>query len=108
MGLDQYAYARKGGDSILICEWRKHADLQGWMETLYKSRGGKEVFNCIDLKLSEDELLRLKNTHRNLEQAEGFFWGESSAYKQDATEAFITDALDYIKRGYTIVYSSWW
>jgi len=50
MGLDQYAFARKGeplddfdGNSsseeeIEICYWRKHPNLQGWMENFLTDR----------------------------------------------------------------------
>ncbi len=46
MGLDQYAYRRgskietavdfeQEGTDELIYQWRKHANLQDWMESLY-------------------------------------------------------------------------
>ena len=40
MGLDQYAFAEKGGEQEEIFYWRKHANLQGWMENLYIRRHG--------------------------------------------------------------------
>ena len=109
MGLDQYAFARKEGqEDIEIAYWRKHADLQGWMENLYHSRGGKRQFNCIDLKLKECDLNRLEKGHRDLSIAEGFFWGSSNSNKVEATARFIEEARERMKEGYTIIYSSWW
>jgi hypothetical protein len=108
MGLDQYAYAQKSDERTKICQWRKHSNLQGWMQNLYESRGGKESFNCIDLKLEEEDLLKLKAEHNTLEAASGFFWGESTTEDIAETEEFIGIALEYLNRGYTIVYSSWW
>ena len=85
MGLDQYAYARKGApetetrefeyldeqgikqtqtevhviykDEIELAYWRKHPNLQGWMEQLYRSKGGDERdFNCVDVVLTAADL----------------------------------------------------
>jgi|15BtaG_2_1085339.scaffolds.fasta_scaffold01022_4 hypothetical protein len=114
MGLDQYAYAQKGSDfdnldeKILIAQWRKHANLQGWMEDLYRLRGGTDEFNCVSLRLSEDDILRLGREHRNLSATTGFFFGETIPEKVEQTEEFIDLALSYISKGYAIVYSSWW
>jgi hypothetical protein len=108
MGLDQYAYAQMDGERVELAYWRKHANLQGWMERLYVSRGGKESFNCIDLKLTEDDILKLAREHKSLETTGGFFWGTTTPEKTEATEDFINEALHYILDGWTIVYSSWW
>ena len=57
MGLDQYGFARKSGhQDIEIMYWRKHANLEGWMAGLYRERGGKKEFNCVELKLTEGNL----------------------------------------------------
>lgn len=108
MGLDQWAFARKGEEEIELMCWRKHANLQGWMENLYKERGGKECFNCVDLKLTPDDLVRLDKEHRNLEKASGFFWGETSEEAIEDTQEFINDAFVKLTEGYEIIYSSWW
>lgn len=108
MGLDQYAFARKNDENIEIQYWRKHANLEGWMANLYASRGGKGDFNCVDLKLQREDLLNLQATHRNLDTAVGFFWGQTTDYKVEATEEFIEKALGYLDDGYEIVYTSWW
>lgn len=139
MGLDQYAYARKGApetetrefeylddqgikqtqtevnviytDQIELAYWRKHPNLQGWMEQLYRSKGGDEDFNCVDVELTLDDLndLAIDITEGMLPTTEGFFFGSDSdeRYKEGDLE-FIRTAREHIKQGYKIVYTSWW
>ena len=39
----------------------KHPNLHGWMERLYRTRGGKEdKFNCVNIQLTADDLQKLK------------------------------------------------
>ena len=108
MGLDQYAFATKGEDKIELMYWRKHANLQGWMEELYSSKGGTEVFNCIPVELDEYDLDKLESEFNKLEVATGFFWGSSRPEDDETTADFISKAREYIKKGYTIEYDSWW
>lgn len=108
MGLDQFAYARKGEEEIKLMYWRKHANLQGWMESLYGERGGKQSFNCVELKLTPEDLLRLDKEHRNLKKESGFFWGETTEQKIKDTQDFIDDAFAKLTDGYEIIYTSWW
>ena len=67
MGLDQYAFARKGEPirnrleteyevEHEIAYWRKHPNLQGWMEQLWREKGGEGEFNCVDVELTLDDL----------------------------------------------------
>jgi hypothetical protein len=110
MGLDQYAFTRKAGEKdTQISQWRKHADLEGWMSELYYEKGGTEdVFNCVELTLTKEDLLRLKDEYQNLEQASGFFWGTSGKYEEIQTGDFIKSALEAIDAGYEVIYTSWW
>ena len=109
MGLDQYAYARKAGkEDRQIMYWRKHSDLEGWMADLYRDRGGKGEFNCIELKLAACDLERLESEYKDLKPARGFFWGESHPSDNDKTEDFISMAYKEIEDGYEIIYTSWW
>jgi hypothetical protein len=90
MGLDQYAYAACAvlpglelaeGDIEKIGEWRKHNRLQGWMEALYRDKGGDaEVFNCVDVDITLDDLDALETAinGRDLPQTSGFFFGDDS------------------------------
>lgn len=109
MGLDQYAIARKDGEEQReLAYWRKHADLEGWMSNLYASRGGTGDFNCVELQLFKADVEKLEGEHRNLETATGFFWGESSKEKVEATQEFIESAKDLLDDGWIIIYTSWW
>lgn len=123
MGLDQYATARRGEaktddegytyyeDSMELAYWRKHPNLQGWMQDLYYEKGGEEEFNCVDLELTLEDLDALEESldEEALPETAGFFFGtDSSDYYAEADREFIREARAAIKQGYTIVYSSWW
>jgi hypothetical protein len=71
MGLDMYAFAtaeQLAGSVDFTAEaaseiyyWRKHPNLHGWMERLYRNKGGKEdSFNCVNIQLTADDLQRLE------------------------------------------------
>ena len=123
MGLDQYATARRGEaktddegytyyeDSMELAYWRKHPNLQGWMEDLYHEKGGEEEFNCVDLQLTLEDLDALEESldEEALPETAGFFFGtDSSDYYAEADREFIVQARAAIKQGYTVIYSSWW
>ena len=139
MGLDQYAVARKGeprkvpqtwtttdadgneeevveyynewDDTIQLAEWRKHPNLQGWMEELWYEKGGEGEFNCVDLELTLEDLDALEATldEEALPETAGFFFGtDSSDYYAETDREFIVQARAAIKQGYKVIYSSWW
>ena len=139
MGLDQYATARKGeprkvpqtwtttdadgneeevveyynewDDTIELAEWRKHPNLQGWMENLWYEKGGEGEFNCVELELTLENLDALEATldEEALPETAGFFFGgNADDYYAEADREFIVQARAAIKQGYTVVYSSWW
>ena len=139
MGLDQTAIARKGeprkvkseytytdldgtehkgveeylewDDSIELATWRKHPNLQGWMQELYYEKGGGEEFNCVDLELTLDDLNALEATldEEELPETTGFFFGSNADdHYAEADREFIVLARAAIKQGYTVVYNSWW
>ena len=74
MGLDMYAYvvpkeAAIDGVNVnknlynsfeLFWDWRKHHDLHGWMEQLYRKKGGIEEFNCQYVELTIHDLDQLE------------------------------------------------
>jgi len=43
-----------------IAYWRKHPNLQGWMEQLWREKGGKGEFNCVDVELTREDLKQLE------------------------------------------------
>lgn len=109
MGLDQYGLARKKGkEDTLLMQWRKHANLEGWMHRLYERKGGIGDFNCVELYLTKADILRLQESYMNLKKAEGFFWGVSEPSDDKATASFIEKALEYLDADYDIIYYSWW
>jgi hypothetical protein len=109
MGLDQWARANKEGcDEVEIMTWRKHADLQKWMEQLFRDRGGEGQFNMVDLPLIVDNLNELEQNYLHLEKGAGFFWGETTIDDIEDTKTFIDEARKLIMRGWNISYTSWW
>ena len=139
MGLDQSAVARKGeprkvkseytytdhdgnehegveeylewDDTIELAYWRKHPNLQGWMEDLYHEKGGEEEFNCVDLELTLDDLDALEASldGADLPKTVGFFFGQDSDdHYIEQDREFVREARAAIKQGYTVIYSSWW
>ena len=112
MGLDQYAHTRQPADSEFKTElfyWRKHADLQGWMEALWYSKGGEEVFNMVELDLTSEDLDQLaKDMATGLKTTQGFFFGQSYPEDTEATLEFITKAREELAKGRKVSYWSWW
>jgi len=139
MGLDQYAVARKGeprtvkseytytdqdgvekegfeeylewDDTIQLAEWRKHPNLQGWMQELYYEKGGEGEFNCVDLELTLNDLNALEATldEEELPETVGFFFGSNADdHYAEADREFIVQARAALKQGYKVFYSSWW
>ena len=139
MGLDQYATARKGeprkvpqtwtttdadgneeevveyynewDDTIELAEWRKHPNLQGWMEELWYEKGGEGEFNCVELELTLEDLDALEATldEEALPETAGFFFGNNADdHYAEADREFIVQARAAIKQGYKVIYSSWW
>jgi hypothetical protein len=128
MGLDMYAYAVKNTPKLQEidqnyseCEvldndlhyWRKHHNLHGWMEKLYRKKGGQaESFNCVSVRLHREDLINLQAAilKMKLPQTAGFFFGdnppndESNEYDFE----FIIKALIEIDKGNAVYYTSWW
>lgn len=124
MGLDQFAYAVDyNGEREELATWRKHPNLQGWMENLWESKGkpglddanmggnGMSDFNCIPLGLNVDDLDDLEDAVRGsgLPSTVGFFFGNDSDdyYKLQDLE-FIRKARQAIDNGKSVMYDSWW
>lgn len=127
MGLDMYAYAVKttkrgrvdvrltpdhGDEVIDLRQWRKFNNLHGWMERLYREKGGKkESFNCTTVRLTKADLMRLWREAPYLEATPGFFFGGLRDLDEEDVKnirAFCTDGIECIQAGYKIFYDSWW
>ncbi len=146
MGLDQYAYvaARAGqraeywdgaeldqyGKAVNtkvsepreLAYWRKHPNLQGWMESLWKKKmheANKELpesewdssFNGIELELTAEDLDALERAVKKhqLPKTSGFFFGNDSDqhYYQNDLE-FIKNARAELFMGLKVFYNSSW
>ncbi len=127
MGLDMYAFTVNadsvgdkatdvalGDNAMEICYWRKFNALHGWMEDLYRLKGGsKESFNCTTVRLTLKDLDRLEmDTGNNkLVPRNGFFFGQTDEiYPEDleSVPVFIKTAREAISDGKAVFYDSWW
>lgn len=140
MGLDMYAYAaaREGqnreywesvewdaeaGDyknseltkPIEIAYWRKHPNLHGWMEALWRSRvineDIEESFNGIELGLTWEDIDQLEQDINEgaLPGTSGFFFGDDADdyYREDDLK-FIREARSQLFMGLKVFYNSSW
>ena len=133
MGLDMYAYAARKGQhdeywgnydhktetSTVekpreLMYWRKHPNLHGWMEQLYRARGGKaEIFNGVELELTYDDILKLEEDINNgivsSLNTRGFFFGDpSDDYYKEKDLQFCVDAKTELFLGRKVFYNSSW
>jgi hypothetical protein len=96
MGLDMFALTIKPASEVdfdteqhsELHYWRKHPDLHGWMENLYREKGGAaESFKCLRVVLAPPDLDRLEADikERRLPDTQGFFFGESDGSEPPVT-----------------------
>ena len=126
MGLDMYAFTVKADsfgdrvvdavlddDAVQICYWRKFNALHGWMEDLYRLKGGaKDSFNCttVRLDLSDLDRLEMDTGNNKLVPVNGFFFGSQEIYPEDLESVadFVKVARQSIADGKAVFYDSWW
>ena len=143
MGLDMYAYvaARAGQNKeywedgefnketnewvssksisqpVEIAYWRKHPNLHGWMEQLWRSKGrpmddndGSD-FNGVELELTWEDINMLENDIKEgaLPGTSGFFFGDPADdyYREDDLK-FIREARAQLFLGLKVFYNSSW
>jgi len=96
---------------ILNC-FTGESSTPGWMQSLYHHRGGNKEFNCIPLRLYEENLKALLQdaTNHKLVPVDGFFFGEQEIYPEDleSVKEFVAKALAEIYAGRAVYYDSWW
>lgn len=121
MGLDMFAFTTadtpaspvdfKDESQEQLHYWRKHPNLHGWMENLYREKGGANAdFNCDKLLLTADDLDRLEADIRakRLPETSGFFFGQTDGSEIDDDLEFIAKARKAISDGLYVFYTSWW
>lgn len=124
MGLDQFAFKVKSRnlesqkqdvdfnvDDIEkeeLCYWRKHYDLDNWMEQRYRNKGGEDdMFNCCWMKLSKLDLTELEVC---LLRGEVKYrdWPEELDEQLESDFKFVDEAKKAIDNGYEVLYTNWW
>lgn len=126
MGLDMYAFAVPSKDGLgdvdqpmdeyattgEIYYWRKFNHLHGWMEKLYRTKGGDKEFNCTSVRLLPSDLDRLwwDTCENKLVYTPGSFFGGPDMDEGDADSVleFIRKAKAEINSGKAVYYYSWW
>ena len=124
MGLDQFAFKVRSRnlesqkqdvdfnvDDIEkeeLCYWRKHYDLDNWMQQRYRSKGGNDdMFNCCWMKLSKLDLTELEVC---LLKGEIKYrdWPDELKDQLQRDFDFVDDAKKAIDNGYDVLYTNWW
>jgi hypothetical protein len=130
MGLDMFAYSVASEDALTpfkiseeanreeIHYWRKHHDLHGWMEKLWREKLNfskntpKRDFNCQPVALSLTDLEELEKAlyEESLPETTGFFFGNNPPDEETRKDdlEFIRKAREEIEKGRVVYYDSWW
>lgn len=123
MGLDMYAYVANkeqnhdsDSESQEIAYWRKHPNLHGWMEKLWRSKNdlgdlNDPMFNGVELELTFDDIMQLEEDIKNgnLPSTSGFFFGDNSdAYYKEQDLEFVYEAKSRLFLGQRVFYNSSW
>lgn len=120
MGLDMHAMVTKENiqsktdfeveECQQIHYWRKHPNLHGWMEALYRAKGGTQEFNYVPVVLDREDLDRLEADIRanRLPHTEGFFFGVTVGDEAEDDLVFVANARQEIAKGGMVFYTSWW
>ena len=120
MGLDMFALKTKANlpaeidfppvEAEELHYWRKHPNLHGWMERLYRLKGGTAEFNVVNLQLTLQDLdsLEAAITTKDLPATSGFFFGKSDGSESADDLAFLENARQALRDGYAVFYTSWW
>lgn len=129
MGLDQYAYIKfqpEYENWLMLAEWRKHPNLQGWMERLWRRKINSsepyekdtlmgDEFNGVELELTLEDInnleqdIRLERLDGGLGTTTGFFFGNKSDDEYRWHDlSFCGRAKVALKNNQAVYYNSSW
>jgi hypothetical protein len=121
MGLDMYAFTtaadipavdfKRPADAAELFYWRKHPNLHGWMEALYRAKGGTDPefnINAVRLEPADLDVLEAAVNAEKLPLTAGFFFGESQPEDKQDDLDFIAKARAALASGRKVFYTSWW
>jgi len=121
MGLDQYAYVANKAMTEYndpskqeLAYWRKHPNLQGWMEKLAERKQLKyDTFNGVELELTWDDIDELEKDIKSgvvsIMDTKGFFFGDpSDDYYREEDLNFCLNAKAELFLGRKVFYNSSW
>ena len=94
-----------------VAYFRKNSALQGWMQELYRSKGGTDVeFNCSNVVVSIDDLLTLHNQIKanKVLPTSGFFFGDMCDEKYEQLKQVVVDMIDDYDDEYVYYYFAWY
>lgn len=124
MGLDQYWFSKIADNNEgepqyeEIYYHRKFNALEGFMAAQWAEETGRpaQEFNCHYFTVTPAVLDKLEEAIRNdkLDPVGGFFFGSTEKdeyYQEDVkelAEIVIPKIREYLQKGETVVYTSWW
>lgn len=90
--------------------WRKHPNLHGYIEMLWREREGINGDFCELFLLTKEDIQAIieGSKKQDLPHTEGFFFGKSYPEDHVRTIKIMEQALEFIEAGYTIIYNSSW
>lgn len=96
--------------------WRKHADLNGYFESIYSAQNPGIEFNCEYLVLSKEECEEVIELAKGIidgtktvETAPGFFWGKSDKEHWINTVKIMEKVIEETDfKTEEVVYHCWW
>ena len=133
MGLDQYAYIAKKSEKIKniygntdeddeecpfivndeLAYWRKAYSLHRWMYALAVKKGfkgTKEDFNCVMVRLEEEDIENLREEIKNRRFTEAVHDWDKDVFEMNKRydERFCDEAERALEEGFAVYYDSWW
>ena len=92
-----------------IAYWRKHWDLHNFFLERYTAKGGTKEFNCVAVRIEENDLNLLEKfvTASTLQEAFDHPWSSTEEVMRDYT-TFIKRARDVLAEDNALYFYSWY